>query len=118
MVFKSLKNNDSRIKKYKNVLSVGIRDHDVTPIFKEVVDSFFFDIRVYDFMRYVAIRTALFSTEGMDIGHDTIFGSTLGSKRKGISTYNLCTDSLEIVDDENLDTHTFKANVNMKDIRI
>lgn len=84
-------------RRFNSVLTVTIGDYDLTSIFKEVCDSFKIGMKVFDFTRYAVLRTRRCMPEA----------STMSS---------LHTDALEIIDDDILETHTFKANQQLIDI--
>jgi len=79
---------------FKRILAVSIKHHDLTDIFKEVSASIKKGIRVYDFVRYALTRM-----------------------NRPIVDLNPTTDVLEVIDDESLDVHTFKAKTQLVDIR-
>ena len=77
------------------MLSVAAGRADFTAVFQEVCDSFRLScsLKVHDFVRYASMREKVDAPSPL-----------------------LC--ELEIVDDDLLDTHTFKANVRLQEIRV
>lgn len=84
--------------RFNRVLTVTLGDYDLTSVFKEVCDSFKIGMKVFDFTRYAVLR--------------------MRSHMETKSISSLYTESLEIIDDDILDTHTFKANQQLIDIHV
>lgn len=97
--FLSLTNNESSTgrQRYEKVLSVTFGKWDLTSVFKDVCGSFVVGMKVIDFTRYAILR---------------IHGVSSGCELNG----NI--DSLEIIDDDTLDIHTFKGNKQLVDIHV
>lgn len=104
--FISMANSESTAQfrqRFSRVLTVTIGKYNLTSIFKEVCDSFKPGMRVFDFTRYAVLRMR---------GHRYLYHAPISSLSSPYMT------SLEIVDDDILDTHTFKANQQLIEIHV